>query len=93
MLVLGFEFFIIKNWNFVILNIGGLLLMLLMFSSIEAVLNISDINDNFSVFEVVEFQFFVMENSDFNINIGLVSVIDKDEGKNGDFVFIFLFNS
>lgn len=39
MLVLGFEFFIIKNWNFVILNIGGLLLMLLMFSSIEVVLD------------------------------------------------------
>ncbi|XP_061189251.1 protocadherin beta-9-like [Saccostrea echinata] len=56
-------------------------------STASVVLNISDINDNPPVFEVPEFQFFVLENSDANTNIGSVSATDKDEGKNGDVVF------
>lgn len=62
-------------------------------STASVLLNISDINDNPPVFEVAEFQFFVMENSDPNTNIGSVSATDKDEGKNGDLVFTLSPNS
>ena len=62
-------------------------------STASILLNISDINDNPPVFEVPEFQFFVMENMDPNTNIGSVSATDKDEGKNSDIVFTLSPNS
>lgn len=62
-------------------------------STASVVLNISDINDNPPIFDVPDFRFFVLENSDSDTNIGYVSARDIDEGKNGNVIFAMSPNS